>query len=202
MPKLKFNPDKYTPYSLRKLSENRTTKSDPVRAEYSRLSRIMRQRLDRMAKTEWADTQFFKNYNDYFVPLNQIQSDRELYFKLALLGDLINRDTTSISGMEKQRREAIKTLHEHGYNFVNKKNFKAFGEFMEYARIAGNNRDYDFSERAAELFNEIQKKKIPVEDLSDSFQWWIDNVQNLSKLKGKPGGKTAADYKQEIQKKR
>ena len=58
----------------------------------------------------------------------------------------------SISGWKAIEKRTVQSLQEHGYKNINKKNLKAFGNFMEKMRSAFGNKIFP-SEEVAELFD-------------------------------------------------
>ena len=100
-----------------------------------------------------------------------------------------------------QRRQSIQSLHEHGYTFVNRKNFKQFADFMEDWRTWDRNHLYD-SARVAELYHEAKKKQIPPDQLERDFEFWLEKnsleaLQNMKRIRSKKPH-NAADYKMAI----
>lgn len=175
---LKYDRNLYTPIGATALTEKQ------LRAEYSRLRSIARKRLERFEGTEWTTSQVYSYNKDKFKPLSQIKSDRELRMLLSDAARFITSKRGSVSGLEKERKEAIETLKDRGYDFVDKNNFRKFAEFMEYARTANIGRLID-SERLAEFFDsEIQKNHTP-EEMRDAFKSWARNQNKQNKIQNK-----------------
>lgn len=172
---LKYNKDIYTPEGAKTLSDKELKK------EYTRLRSIARKRLQRFEGTEWTDTQAYKLNADIYKPIKEIKSNRELRHLFSDVAKFITSKSGSVSGLTKQREEAINTLHDRGYDFVTKQNFKQFAEFMEYARVSNINRMYD-SKRLAEFYEAAEKKKISGAELQKTFRKWTKKQKQEKKI--------------------
>lgn len=181
---LKYHDSLYTPYGAKDaVSSNKITEKE-LRTEYSRLRSIARKRLERFEGTEWTTTQIYKYNKQGFKPLKDIKSDSELRYLLADVARFITSDRSSVSGLEKERKRAIQTFQEHGYDFVTKKNFRQFTDFMEYVRTANLNRIYD-SKRVAEFYEANERKKFTNEELRDAFKQWTKKQNKKNKIQNK-----------------
>lgn len=194
---LKYPKDLYN-YSVLKMAQPLTEQE--IRVEYSRLRSIAQKRLIRLSKSEWGDSQIYLNNKDMFPKLSEIQNDSEVMKRLSILASFISSQRSSISGLNKERKKNIETLKEHGYDFVTKKNYKRFANYMEDVRIYKASMIYD-SERVAELFKTAEKKKISKSELFRDFESWENKLEELDKLdtknkNGKP--MTASQIRKEL----
>lgn len=133
-----------------------------IEKDYRELRKLAEGRLKRFVGTEWMDSRVYRYNVARYKPLSQIKDDKELASLLTDLHEFINAKTGTISGLERQRKETIETLHERGYDFVTKENFKAFVDFMDDMRHKKISSLYD-SERIAEIFATAEKKKVDPE---------------------------------------
>jgi hypothetical protein len=172
---LKYMRDVYTPEGAKSLTDRN------LRKEYSRLRSIAQKRLQRFEGTEWTDSEVYKTNKDLFKPLSEIKSDRELRHLFSDVARFTISATGSVSGLERQRRLAIETLHDRNYDFVNKGNFKEFAEFMEYERIANKGRMYD-SKRIAEFYEMHDKTLVTNDQLHKAFKRWKETHRQLKKI--------------------
>jgi hypothetical protein len=172
---LLYEKEVYTPEGAKTLTDKE------LRKEYTRLRSIARKRLERFQGTEWTDTQIYKLNADVYKPLKEITSDRELRHLFSDVARFVTAETGSVSGLEKQRKKGIQTLNERGYDFINKENYRQFGEFMEYARVANMNRMYD-SKRVADLYNEALDKYYSKKELYNAFRAWSRKQKKLKKI--------------------
>lgn len=193
---------KYTPAAISKM--------DPAaaRAEYVRLRNIGRKRLSRFEKskdvTPWTETEAYRTYGAGGIPALPSLSDAQLPYQLAKLARWIDKPTSKIGELKKQRTKAIRTLHAHGYTFVTKKNYLAFGRFMEYYRQLGLDRVYG-SPDAADLYETAEEKHVDIEEIKENFEDFLENVDEfrvaptIKTRSGKPA--TARQYKVKLSKK-
>lgn len=191
---LKFPLDYYSVSSIR-IAETLTLAQ--VRSEYSRLSRIARQRLSRFRGKD-KELDIYKNNVGEFPPLSELQTNEELLRRLSRVARFLSSERSSISGVRKWERENIETLDEHGYDFVNRSNFREFADFMEAARNDLTVHQYD-SERVAELFGELQRKRVDTDTIRDDFVYWLDHEKELSKIKRQPKGTSADKMRKAIE---
>ena len=75
---------------------------------------------------------------------------------------------TNPCGMRKQQRETIETLNDKGYDFINKSNLGAWGNFMQYLR------DTDQSKRFYEELAELDDDEERILAMQDAFEIWMD----------------------------
>lgn len=177
---LTYHPDMYD-YATLKTVEPLTEKQ--MRAEYSRLRSIARKRLERMGKSEFNDTKTFTKNNGQFVPVKELTTD-ELMHKLSDVARFIQSKRSTVKGLKEERKKTIETLHDNGYLFVNKSNFKAFTDFMDDTRIEAQNKNYD-SARIAEIFKTAEQKNIPPDEISKNFDEWYNKrelMKNIPKI--------------------
>ena len=193
---LKYPREFYVP-SVSMMSRNLSDKE--IRAEYSRLRSIARKRLERFEGTEWVDTQVYKFNHGKYIPVKDIKNKTQMVSLLAEVARFVTAESGSVSGLARTRSRNVATLHEHGYTFVTRTNYRDFADFMEEYRIRRLNRIYD-SERVAETFEAAEKKGIPPRDLYRDFEFWLENRDALREMKKISSTKphSAEDYKKAI----
>lgn len=195
---LRYPVEAYVP-SVVMMSKYMTEKQ--MISEYSRLRSIARKRLERFEGTEWVDTQQYRMNAGRYKPVKEIKNKTELVALLSDVSRFVTARTGSVSGLQGQRRQSLQSLHEHGYTFVNRKNFKQFADFMEDWRTLDRNHLYD-SARVAELYHEAKKKQIPPDQLECDFEFWLEKnsleaLQNMKRISSKKPH-SALDYKKAI----
>ena len=190
--KYKYDPEVYIPAAVRygylELSE--------ARAEYSRLRSAAVKRLQRLSGTEGERYSAFRMYGkEGFPSLPKNASASEVGRALADVYHFLEMKTSSIGSIRASQRNAIKTLNERGYDFINKGNIREFGEFMEAARqqkVASDNRGG--SPVIAELYETVKRLKIPPEQVQRRFSYWLSKRKELEAMPTpKPGEKTSSD---------
>lgn len=192
--KLKFEKELYTPYGAKRAIEEGELTYKEIKKEYSRLRSIARKRLERLADSEWTHTEMYQQFKEGFPTLKEIGDDtRELRHELSNVQRFITSKRASVSDLVRGRKEAIETFHEHGYDFVNKQNFREFTEFMEYARKHNLNRIYD-SKRIADFYESIEDNNYSQRELHRAFNEWRDNQRELEKVQNR-NQKTSRDFR-------
>ena len=126
---LKYDKFFYTPIG----SQDATDKQ--LRQEYSRLRSISRKRLERMRGTEWQESQQYKWNQEKYKPLSEVKSKAELSYLLMEVSKFVTAKTSSIKGLENQRKQSIQSMHERGYEFVNKENYKRFYDIQIFTHV-------------------------------------------------------------------
>lgn len=190
--KYKYDPEVYIPAAVRygylELSE--------ARAEYSRLRSAAVKRLQRLSGTEGERYSAYRMYGkEGFPSLPKNASASEVGRALADVYHFLEMKTSSIGSIRASQRDAIKTLNERGYDFINKGNIREFGEFMEAARqqkVASNNRGG--SPVIAELYETVKRLQIPPEQVQRRFSYWLSKRKELEAMPTpKPGTKISSD---------
>ena len=190
--KYKYDPEVYIPAAVRygylEMSE--------ARAEYSRLRSAAVKRLQRLAGTEGERYTAFRMYGkDGFPSLPKNATASEVGRALADVYHFLEMKTSSIGSIRASQRNAIKTLNERGYGFINKGNIREFGEFMEAARqqkVASNNRGG--SPVIVELYETVKRLQIPPEQVQRRFALWLSKRKELEEMPTpKPGTKNTPD---------
>lgn len=200
---VKYNlvPEAYLPGGITILKASGEVEA---RKEYQRLRRIAQKRLARFVGTQYEDTELYKSraIKHPFKPSSQLKDIRSLQAALTDVRGFLDSDKSTITGLKRIDKKTISTLHANGYTFVNMGNIKAFGEFMEAARIKAGQRLFA-SDRVAELYDAAERKKIPPEELLKDFEYWRRNVEELNSSRvSRKEGATTADYRRTIERRK
>lgn len=192
---LRYDPRVNLEYYTREAIRNADVWTDAaVRAEYSRLRDIAQKRLQRLAKNEPTSYAYRANVGQY-APARGMTTE-EIRTQMPTLAKFIAAKTGSVMGIRAQRKKAIQTFHEHGYKFINDKNYKAFGEFMEdFKSKKGKTRTYG-SFDAVELWEFTQEQGIDPERVKKQFAQWLGQQRELAEYARKrhdDGKETTAD---------
>ena len=188
----KYSPEVYIPAAVR---FNYLTIRE-ARAEYSRLRSAAVKRLQRLSGTEGERYTAFRMYGkEGFPSLPKNASAAEVGRALADVYHFLEMKTSSIGAIRASQREAVKTLQERGYDFINKGNIREFGEFMEAARlqkVASNNRGG--SPVIVELYETVKRLQIPPEQVQRNFALWLSKRKELEAMPTpRPGTKNSPD---------
>lgn len=171
---LKYAWYEYTPEALQSgaLSEKE------IRDEYRRLRNIANNRIERLGKAGYAETQtYLRNAGEYKSASNYTMA--ELHYKLYQVSKFISAKSSTVSGMRLIEKEAIETLKGKGLGRI--KNIQEFGDFMSWARTRYKNSDFD-SERAAEVYNESKRRSIDIEEIKNDYELYRDNYRQFTEL--------------------
>lgn len=194
-------PEAYFPGGITIL---KATGEAEARKEYQRLRRIAQKRLARFKGTRYEDTEIYKNraIKHPFKPSSELKDVRLLQAALSDVRGFLDSERSTISGLKRIDKKTVSTLQANGYTFVNMGNIKAFGEFMEAARIKAGRRMFA-SDRIADMYEAAEKKKIPPEQLLKDFEYWRKNVEELNSSRiSRKEGATAEDYRRTIERRK
>lgn len=200
---VKYNlpPEAYYPGGITIL---KATGEAEARKEYQRLRRIAQKRIARFVGTQYEDTEIYKNraIKHPFKPSSELKDVRSLQAALSDVRGFLDSKRSTISGLKRIDKKTVSTLQANGYTFVNMGNIKAFGEFMEAARIKAGRRMFA-SDRVAELYDAAERKKIPPEQLLKDFDYWRKNIEELNSSRvSRKEGATATDYRRTIERRK
>ena len=132
--KLGLDPAAYNPVGLKAYSE------DDIRKEYARLRREAEQRLTRLGKSEFRESEAYTQNVGRFKRLADIKDRRTLERLTQEAARFVTARSSSASGQRGIRRDVISSLHarsDGAFDWVNTKNYKKFTEFMEELRATG-----------------------------------------------------------------
>jgi len=103
-----------------------------------------------------------------FDPVSKIDSGADLLKAFADVNRWLASGDHTITQRREKQREQLKTLHQHGFDFVNNENIGLWGQFQEWFRATGLDIMYGSgADVITEFFQEYQ------EDLDDSRpQYW------------------------------
>ena len=158
---LAWDYDVYYPYRLEQMDES------ALRKEYTRLRKIANKRLARLQASQYKDSDLVKEYAGGFEILANVA---DLPRELTVLARFVASERSSVTGLKRIDKQTISTLHQHGYTFVNSKNARQFGAFMEEMRQAGLSKIYSsefiatwWSEKGASMRDNVSKLKLEFE---------------------------------------
>ena len=152
-----------------------------IRKEYTRLRDIAQKRFKRLKAGGYGDTQIYLQNVRKFKELKDIKSTNELAQRLSDIARFVSAKGSTVSGQKSIMKKSLKTLHSHGYDFVNEGNYKKFGKFMEEYRDQLLDMTYDSGD-AVEVFRVIEKKQVPIEQVKADFELWLDNAYRAERV--------------------
>lgn len=170
-------PEKFMPEAL----QNGLITPKEMRKHYSYLRTVANKRLKNFVGSEFEDAKSYIKNVGKFVPLSEINNERELMFKLYEVSKFVRARSSSVTGLRQMRNDTIETAHERGMTWLNKENIKQFGEYMDYLRAKYGAKQFD-SERAQELFGQAVKKEIDPNEIAEDFGFWRQHADELAEM--------------------
>lgn len=144
-----------------------------ARAEYNRLRKVAAQRLRRLEASPYGGSKLAKAYGESFGALPKGATESQIRKALSSTAHFLGQKASTITGAKGIQSKFIKTMHERGYNFINKDNAREFGEFMDAWKRSGAAQQYD-SEQVVKLYRDAKAKKIDVDKIKDAFEKYLE----------------------------
>lgn len=181
-----------------------------VRSEYSRLRKIARRRLAQIEKSEYKNTPFIQRHKESFVKISDITTNGQLRRKLQEVALFLSAETSTLTGLRARDKETINSVNQMLYRnyyesyadkygeesarlagfkritrgkfLLDKSNITQFYEFMNLLRTKKLDSIYD-SERVLELMEQIEKKEINSDIITQYFEDFIVKEEQLAKTR-------------------
>ena len=170
-----------------------TLSVEQLAEEYEKLAKLANDKLAKFEGTEWEGSNIYKRNAGKYIPLHEIESKRQLAYLLSDVHRYLNTKNNSVWALQRNRAATVRTLNEHGYTFINKKNFALFCDFMEYWRLLKLTSIYD-SERVVDLTGEVSRVGADPEKVKANFEFYLQNIDEVEKIgKKRGGGKSSED---------
>lgn len=182
---LKYDYDFYTPSSIRAaLKSGEVTQAD-IDAEFKHLRAIAKSRAASFERAGRGEMEIAQR-------LTKLAQSGYNTHNLADLAYTLSLKTSTVRGVETQNQRRLKTLHRHGYSFVNAGNIEEFGRFMQdlssakLSHVVG-------SVAVAEMFEAAKNAKIDTEALKNAFENWQAADEKTKKFMKKQLGSLPAN---------
>lgn len=164
-----------------------------IRAEYSRLRDIAQKRLQRLGRSE-PDSYAHRENVGAYAPARGLTT-AQIVDLMPDLARFITARAGSVSGIRAIRKQTLETLHERGYDFVNARNLREFGEYMEDWR---SRRDLHSigSVEAAEFYGWASENKVDVDRIRADFAGWLskrEQLRDYTRQQNEAGQRVSAD---------
>ena len=170
----KYRSEIYDPSVSRAVFET----AKEVSKEYNRLRRVANQRLARLENAGYGDSAIMRRYGEGFGSVRGM-TEAQKRAKLGEVAKFLGLKTSSVSGQREATRSFIESIHEKGYDFINKNNATAFGRFMEAAKKHyGSKKAFD-SELIVDLFERTLEADADPEQIAEDFDYWSENMDQL-----------------------
>lgn len=165
------------------------------RSELRRLQHIANERLQKFTGTEWEQSDVYKSNKGQYDKNVKKMSREEVDMKLNQVYRFLKSKRSTVRGNQIARAKTIRSLQQAGFTGINKRNLKAFGEFMDKIRAANLDAIYT-SDEVVDMFELFEKKGIKDKDaLIEDFDAFYDKKNELEKIpRPKDSKKRTAEY--------
>ena len=165
------------------------------RSELRRLQHIANDRLQKFSGTEWEQSDVYKSNKGQYDKNVKKMSREEVDMKLNQVYRFLKSKRSTVRGNQIARAKTIRSLQQAGFTGINKRNLKAFGEFMDKIRAANLDAIYT-SDEVVDMFELFEKKGIKDKDaLIEDFDAFYDKKNELEKIpRPKDSKKRTAEY--------
>lgn len=153
-----------------------------MRRQYSELRSIARKRVQRLGSGEFSWTQTYRNafyeFHTKFRPLASLGNieKSDLAKKIKQLKSFVANKEFSTRGLQNIRTKSLETLHDNGYDFVNRSNWREWTEFMEYWRKLHPGQDGSPTRAEMRSYLDNVKNGMSPEEAKREFEKYVDNV--------------------------
>lgn len=149
-----------------------------ARAEYARLRREANRRLETLRRSEYKNMPSVKNRPQEYEALPRNASERQIRMQLYDVARFVGLKTSSVRGARAATRQALETLQEHGYDFINKNNIRDFQEFMAEVNKHKAAKGLPSSD-VVDMWRTAREKRIDTQSLAKKFDFWMEHRQEL-----------------------
>ena len=160
----------YTPSQIARMPERE------VRKIYSEYRKIANKRAARLRGAGYG---MYESAQKKFAKTRDLDA-QEVRAAFAEVNMYLRDVRTKVRALRTYETGQLEQLHEHGYDFINKSNFKQFTDFMEWARARSGSNDRIFkSDRVAELFEQKERLKISANALQKNFDYYLEHLDKI-----------------------
>lgn len=172
---------------------------EQLRDEYKRMAKQAKRQITAIKKSPFKDNKIVEG-KDFLSqnPDNMTKSD--LAHNLSTLDSFLSSKLSTVTGLREQRKLSIERLHDRGYNFINTRNYKAFGELMDDMRAYINNniitsqkvldavdnlvtkRNVKSLDKITQVLQKAFENNISLANVQKNFSFYWDNMDEISDL--------------------
>lgn len=131
-----------------------------------RMYRLEKSTVGKQTAKNWKST---LNFN-----VNKM-NESEINFKIAQLTSFLASDQSTVSGIKKIRKKAIKTLMKHGYNITDE-NYDDFIDFMNKFSD-----DFVYTSNVPNFFNKASEQGYSAEEINKAYENWTSDKEKYKK---------------------
>lgn len=131
-----------------------------------RMYRLEKSTVGKQTAKNWKST---LNFN-----VNKM-NESEINFKIAQLASFLASDQSTISGIKKIRKKAIKTLRKHKYN-ITEENYDDFIDFMNKFSD-----DFVYTSNVPNFFNKASEQGYSSKEINKAYEKWTSDKEKYKK---------------------
>lgn len=131
-----------------------------------RMYRLEKSKVGKQTAKNWKST---LNFN-----VNKM-NESEINFKIAQLASFLASDQSTISGIKKIRKKAIKTLRKHGYN-ITEENYDEFIDFMNKFSD-----EFVYTSNVPNFFNKASEQGYSAKEINKAYENWKSDKEKYKK---------------------
>lgn len=168
------DPLRYNRAAYRFADAVRAAIPDPV-AEYARIRESAMQRIRRLEKAGYLG-QTTKRAREVFEKTARQITAEEAIEALPDAARFITSARGTVGGMRDIERRTADTFQDRGFDFVNRRNVKQFGEFLDWLGTEKLEKTYyRESSGAPREGRTAESKTLLKDDLESAFKLWLEN---------------------------
>lgn len=141
--------------------------------EYNYYAKMINKNLSRLAK-EMPESKALERYRGEFEPITSDNPNKRMVSKL--LKEAKNVYKSGATSLQSEKRSvalAIAKLKAEGIDYVNKKNFKSFFNFLDDARARGLGSQYS-STQLIDAVKKAKDKKLTKKEIMANIDYWAN----------------------------
>lgn len=101
-----------------------------IREEYQRLRSLANKRIKRLEVAGYSDTETVREFKGAF-PSSRGMTNEDIADIMPELSYFLDLQISTVKGMRTYIDKQLQSLHDSGYDFVNKQNFQQWAQFMD-----------------------------------------------------------------------
>ena len=162
---------------------------------YSKASIKIRRQLKRLEGRAGSKA-LIEKYRGEFPTLKELGnvSERDLQIMTRKAEGLLQTKSLTTKH-ERQIRQAVETLQDRGYDYINRGNIDEFFDFLDDARARGLASIYGY-EAILDAVNRARRRKLSAEEIKGNIEYWAENNtgQRLYVRKGRKPRSSSDDF--------
>lgn len=145
---------------------------DP-KAEYARIRKAALNRIRKLEKAGYDDTETVRKARETFEKTPGQMTAEDAINALPDAARFITSARGTVGGMREIERKTAETLQDRGYDFVTRKNVRAFTEFLDWLGSDKLSKQYYEAVSAAPREGaRARAKRVKMQELRDAFKEW------------------------------